>query len=458
MRNPVTSVLRPLWTAALALVVLALAACGGDDTTTAPSDAVPASEPAGIAGTDDHHDHGTSVEVAEGMPVPTIAIDISEDPVEGWNLHIRTTDFRIVPENVSTAHVDGEGHMHLYIDGEKVSRLYGEWHHIGSLAPGEHEVRVELSANDHSALAVDGDIIDATAVIVAAETDGHAMDHGHAATREAQEPYPSLSVELVDDPAGGWSLHAVPSNFRLAPENASGDHVDGEGHMHLYINGDMVARVYDTWYQIPPLPAGTHEVTVVLRANDHAPITAGGVAVEATTTLEVSEDEATLPAGGHHDEGRGPHGEDDHHGEASGHHHGEEDSHHDEDSGHHHGEDGHHGEDSGHHHGESGGHAQAGAPSEYDADVSEAAQTIVVEAVNGAPEGGVRRVEVDLGSVVALMVTSDIAEEVHVHGYDILRAVSEGHPAHFAFTADIPGVFEVEFEGSGRLLLLLEIS
>ena len=56
------------------------------------------------------------------------------------------------------------------------------------------------------------------------------------------------------------------------------------------------------------------------------------------------------------------------------------------------------------------------------------------------------------------MVTSDIAEQVHVHSYDILRAVSDGHPAHFAFIAEIPGVFEVEFEGSGRLLLQLEIS
>ena len=56
------------------------------------------------------------------------------------------------------------------------------------------------------------------------------------------------------------------------------------------------------------------------------------------------------------------------------------------------------------------------------------------------------------------MVTSDTAEEVHVHGYDILKAVSGGHPAHFAFTAEIPGVFEVELEGSGRLLLQLEIS
>ena len=103
-------------------------------------------------------------------------------------------------------------------------------------------------------------------------------------------------------------------------------------------------------------------------------------------------------------------------------------------------------------------HGSAGAPTQYDADPSDADQTITVEVVGGAPVGGHQRVEVDLGSVVALMFTSDTAEEVHVHGYDILRAVSDGHPTHFAFTAAIPGVFEVELEGSGRLLLQLEIS
>ena len=406
---------RSLRAAALILVLLA-AACSGDEPPPAASDTAGMNdgheEPAG------HHDHSTSLEIPEGVAVPTIAMEVTADPVEGWNLRIRTTDFEIVPENVSTTHIDGQGHMHLYIDGEKVSRLYGEWHHIGPLAPGAHEIRVELSSNDHSALAAGGDIIDATATVVASETDDHAVDHDHPETRETQEPHPSVTVELVDDPAGGWSLHAVPSNFRLAPENASGDHVDGEGHMHLYINGEKVARVYETWYQMPPLPAGTHGITVALQTNDHAPLTRGGVAIAASITLEVAADEATMQAGT----------SDDH-----SHEHGEDDAH-DHD------------------------HGSAGEPTRYDADVADAVQTITVNAVDGAPVGGVRRVEADLGSVVALMVTSDVAEEVHVHGYDILRAVSDGHPAHFAFTASIPGVFEVEFEGSGRLLLQLEIS
>ena len=98
------------------------------------------------------------------------------------------------------------------------------------------------------------------------------------------------------------------------------------------------------------------------------------------------------------------------------------------------------------------------AAAQYDADPSEADQTVTVEVVGGTPVGGYQRVEIDLGSVVALRVTADTSDELHVHGYDILRDVSDGHPVHFAFTAEIPGVWEVELHGSGRLLVLLEIS
>ena len=103
-------------------------------------------------------------------------------------------------------------------------------------------------------------------------------------------------------------------------------------------------------------------------------------------------------------------------------------------------------------------HGAAGEPTRFDAELADAAQTITVEIVGGTPVDGHQRAEVALGSVVALMVSSNTAEEVHVHGYDILRTVSSGHPAHFAFKAEIPGVFEVELEASGRLLLLLQIS
>lgn len=84
--------------------------------------------------------------------------------------------------------------------------------------------------------------------------------------------------------------------------------------------------------------------------------------------------------------------------------------------------------------------------------------TISIEVVNGEPVGGHQRVAVELNSEVAISVTSDVAEEVHVHGYDILHSVSPGQPLLFSFTAEIPGVFEVELEGSHRLLVQLTVS
>lgn len=84
--------------------------------------------------------------------------------------------------------------------------------------------------------------------------------------------------------------------------------------------------------------------------------------------------------------------------------------------------------------------------------------TISIEIVDGEPVGGHQRVAVELNSEVSISVTADVAEEVHVHGYDILRSVSPDQPLRFSFDAAIPGVFEIELEGSHRLLVQLTVS
>jgi pullulanase/glycogen debranching enzyme len=55
-----------------------------------------------------------------------------------------------------------------------------------------------------------------------------------------------------------------------------------------------------------------------------------------------------------------------------------------------------------------------------------------------------RRVEVKTGDQVHLTVTSDTADEIHVHGYDIEKEAEAGKPVNFRFKADMDGVFEVE--------------
>jgi hypothetical protein len=64
----------------------------------------------------------------------------------------------------------------------------------------------------------------------------------------------------------------------------------------------------------------------------------------------------------------------------------------------------------------------------------------------GRPVGGVKRLEFEKGETVRLVVRSDAAEEVHVHGYDVLEPVRPGRTARLRFRADIEGVFEVELE------------
>jgi len=82
---------------------------------------------------------------------------------------------------------------------------------------------------------------------------------------------------------------------------------------------------------------------------------------------------------------------------------------------------------------------------------------IVVSIAGGAIDGG-GRIEVETGSQVRLVVTSDVADEIHVHGYDVFGDLEPGVAAVIEFTADIPGIFEVELEGSHLEILELQVS
>lgn len=86
------------------------------------------------------------------------------------------------------------------------------------------------------------------------------------------------------------------------------------------------------------------------------------------------------------------------------------------------------------------------------------AGTVVEVTVADGAVAGPGTAAVDLDDEVVLRVTSDVADEVHVHGYDLTAAVAAGATAELTFTADLPGVFEVELEGAGLPLVELEVS
>jgi hypothetical protein len=97
---------------------------------------------------------------------------------------------------------------------------------------------------------------------------------------------------------------------------------------------------------------------------------------------------------------------------------------------------------------------------ETETTTTEVAKPTVVSIVivKGVPKDGIVRESVDKGDRVVLVVKSDVADEIHVHGYDIMRDVTAGGTARLPFTATLPGVFEVELEDHGVQIAELTVN
>src|SRR5687768_1700789 len=67
-----------------------------------------------------------------------------------------------------------------------------------------------------------------------------------------------------------------------------------------------------------------------------------------------------------------------------------------------------------------------------------------IEVEGGQPVGGVEELEYTVGDRVQVEVTSDLAGDVDVHGYEIEEPVEAGGSVTLDFPAEIEGVFEME--------------
>jgi len=82
--------------------------------------------------------------------------------------------------------------------------------------------------------------------------------------------------------------------------------------------------------------------------------------------------------------------------------------------------------------------------------------TIVVK--NGKPVGGIRDLTYNKGEQIHFVVDSDVSDEIHVHGYDIMKDVRAGGSASFDFPASLEGVFEAELEGRKEQIVQLTVN
>ena len=82
---------------------------------------------------------------------------------------------------------------------------------------------------------------------------------------------------------------------------------------------------------------------------------------------------------------------------------------------------------------------------------------IPLRVVGGEPVPGIRRPKVKQGRQVVIVTTSDVADHVHLHGYDLMADVAPGSPARIRFRATILGRFEIELEDRGLHIAELEV-
>ena len=109
---------------------------------------------------------GHRLREVDGAGAPGVTLQALADPAGGWTVRIKASNFRWSPEGVNSPADLGAGHAHLYTPAAKVARSYGEWVFLSKAAakPGDR-LTVVLYADDHTAWAVGGKVVEASVTL-----------------------------------------------------------------------------------------------------------------------------------------------------------------------------------------------------------------------------------------------------------------------------------------------------
>jgi hypothetical protein len=86
------------------------------------------------------------------------------------------------------------------------------------------------------------------------------------------------------------------------------------------------------------------------------------------------------------------------------------------------------------------------------------ARELTAKIANGQVTPSAERVEVKVGTLVKITVTTDAEDELHVHGYDKRLTVVPSTPRTLTFLADQTGRFEIEFHKLDKLIYQLVVT
>jgi len=103
-----------------------------------------------------------------------------------------------------------------------------------------------------------------------------------------------------------------------------------------------------------------------------------------------------------------------------------------------------------------GGSSDSGSDSSTSADAGKV-PTVVVN-TQGEPVGGIAELTYKKGEQIHFKVEVPFEEEVHLHGYDVMKEVPKGGgTVTYDLPAELEGVFEAELEGRGEQIVELKV-
>ena len=120
------------------------------------------------------------IPIPNGVNQPKISLQIVKDTMSGYNLHIKLKHYAMMPPpadltsmkalmsaSISTQDNVAEGHAHLYVNGEKIQRIYGPDIHLPDVLfkAGVNMITVTLNNHGHMFWTYDGKQLLATVYI-----------------------------------------------------------------------------------------------------------------------------------------------------------------------------------------------------------------------------------------------------------------------------------------------------
>ncbi|MFC0273101.1 hypothetical protein ACFFIX_16915 [Metabacillus herbersteinensis] len=105
--------------------------------------------------TSGHHENHQleAIELPKGHKVPSIKGSVKQNASGSWLLHLETENFTFTPEKADSNELQyNQGHAHLYVNGEKIKRLYRHSYQLGNLKEGPNQIKVTLNTTTHGVL------------------------------------------------------------------------------------------------------------------------------------------------------------------------------------------------------------------------------------------------------------------------------------------------------------------